>query len=307
MPVHRFPLLLVLACAAVAIPVSLPAAERPNIVLIMTDDQGIGDLGITGNPVLETPHLDALARAGTWMKNFYVSPVCSPTRASLMTGRYNYRTRVVDTFKGRSMMDPAEVTIAEVLRAAGYATGIFGKWHLGDAYPMRATDQGFEEALTLRGGGLAQPSDPIENNRRYTNPILFHNNRQVQTEGFCTDVYFEGAWSFIASAQRAGRPFFAYIAPNAPHDPVHDVPVALYEKYKAKDLAPVLLGQKADADRVARIFAMVENVDENVGRLVARLKSSGLLANTLVIFMCDNGPATLRYVGPMRGKKTEPL
>ncbi|MSU48681.1 MAG: arylsulfatase [Opitutus sp.] len=301
------PLLVVALLTSAVAALAGAAAPRPNIVLIMTDDQGYGDLGIHGNPVLETPHLDALARGGATMKNFHVSPVCSPTRASLMTGRYNYRTRVVDTFKGRSMMDPDEVTIAEVLRGAGYATGIFGKWHLGDNYPMRATDQGFAEALTIRGGGLAQPSDPIENERRYTNPIVFRNNRHEQATGFCTDVFFDGALGFIEAAQRAGRPFFAYIAPNAPHDPLHDVPPALYAKYKAKDLTPVLIGPGKDTDSVARIYAMVENIDENVGRLMARLEARKLLANTIVIFMCDNGPASLRYVGPMRGKKSEPF
>ena len=299
---------LALLFAAVALVTFARAADnRPNIVLIMTDDQGYGDLGITGNPVLQTPHIDALARAGAWMKNFYVSPVCAPTRASLMTGRYNYRTRVVDTFKGRSMMEPAEVTVAEVLRGAGYATGIFGKWHLGDNYPMRATDKGFEEALTLRGGGLAQPSDPIENNRRYTDPIVFHNNQQIQAKGYCTDVFFDGALGFIDDARRTGRPFFAYIAPNAPHAPLHDVPPELYAKYKAKDFSAVLMKPGNDADSLARIYAMEENIDQNVGRLMARLKERQLLANTIVIFMCDNGPDGARFVGPMRGKKTEVL
>lgn len=301
------PLRLAALALGPVIGVASAALDRPNIVLIMTDDQGYGDLGVTGNPVLETPHLDALARGGASLKNFYVSPVCSPTRASLMTGRYNYRTGVVDTFRGRSMMDPAEVTVAEALRTAGYATGIFGKWHLGDNYPMRATDQGFEQALTIRGGGLGQPSDPIENNRRYTDPIVFRNDRPEQAKGYCTDVFFDGALEFIDTAQRAGRPFFAYIAPNAPHDPLHDVPPALYAKYKARDLSPVLLGNTKDADDVARIFAMVENIDGNVGRLMAHLASRQLFANTLVIFMCDNGPATVRYVGPMRGKKQEVL
>ena len=296
-----------LLCGATLGAFAASAAPRPNIILIMTDDQGYGDLAIHGNPLLETPHLDALARGSATMTNFHVSPVCSPTRASLMTGRYNYRTRVIDTFKGRSMMDPAEVTVAELLRDAGYATGIFGKWHLGDNYPMRATDQGFEQALTIRGGGLAQPSDPIENERRYTDPIVFRNNRPEKAKGFCTDVFFDGALDFVASAQRAGRPFFAYIAPNAPHDPLHDVPPALYAKYKARDLSSVILGPGKDTDAMARIYAMVENVDENIGRLMARLEAQRLLANTIVIFMCDNGPASLRYVGPMRGKKSEPL
>ena len=136
------------------------AQNRPNIVLIMTDDQGYADLSAMGNPVLETPHIDSLARDGASMDNFYVSPVCSPTRSSLMTGRFNYRTRLVDTWRGRSMMEPEEVTIAEALGDAGYKTGIFGKWHLGDSYPMRPTDQGFQEALIHLGGGLGQPFRP---------------------------------------------------------------------------------------------------------------------------------------------------
>ncbi|MDE0768663.1 MAG: arylsulfatase [Opitutaceae bacterium] len=284
---------------------TLFAQERPNIVLIMTDDQGYGDLSIMGNPVLETPHIDSLAREGASMDAFYVSPVCSPTRASLMTGRYAYRTRLVDTFKGRSMMDPEEFTIAEALSDSGYKTGIFGKWHLGDNYPLRATDQGFQESLIHLGGGLGQPSEPRENNRRYTNAILFRNNQQVQTQGYCTDVYFDGAIEFIDQSLQAKKPFFSYIATNAPHSPYHDVPEALYRKYKNKDLSPVLLGNDKDADTVARVYAMVENIDQNVGKLLAHLDKREAARNTIVIFMVDNGPNTRRYIGPSRGKKNE--
>ena len=142
------------------------AGDRPNVVLIMTDDQGYGDFGVHGNPIFETPHLDAMASRSASMSTFYVCPVCAPTRAGLMTGRYNYRTRAIDTYIGRAMMDPEEVTLAEVLSAAGYATGIFGKWHLGDCYPLRPMEQGFQESLVHRGGGLAQPSEPRDNGRR---------------------------------------------------------------------------------------------------------------------------------------------
>lgn len=285
--------------------VTLFAQERPNIVLIMTDDQGYGDLSIMGNPVLETPHIDSLAREGASMDTFYVSPVCSPTRASLMTGRYNYRTRLVDTFKGRSMMESEELTVAELLGDAGYKTGIFGKWHLGDNYPLRATDQGFQESLIHLGGGLGQPSEPRENQRRYTNPILFHNNQEVQTQGYCTDVYFDAALEFIDESIASKKPFFTYIAPNAPHSPYHDVPEALYRKYKAKDLSPVLLGNEKDADTVARVYAMNENIDQNVGKLLKRLDKIKAAKNTIVIFMVDNGPNTQRYVVSSRGKKNE--
>ncbi len=282
--------------------------DRPNIILIMTDDQGIGDLGVMGNSIIETPHIDAMAARSASLSRFYVSPVCSPTRACLMTGRYNYRTRVIDTWVGRSMMDTEEVTIAEILQEAGYATGIFGKWHLGDCYPMRPIDQGFEEALVHKGGGLAQPSEPFENQRRYTDPLLFHNGKQVQTKGYCTDVYFDGALDFIRKSQAENRPFFSYIAMNAPHGPYHDVPEDLKAKYREKDISSISLGKsKTDEktlDNVAGVLAMIENVDQNVGKLFAKLDEWRLTQNTLVIFMVDNGPNSLRYVMNLRGMKT---
>ncbi|MBK1876483.1 arylsulfatase [Pelagicoccus mobilis] len=279
--------------------------SHPNVVLIMTDDQGYGDFGVLGNEIINTPHLDQLARESASMTDFYVSPVCSPTRANLMTGRYNYRTRVVDTYKGRSMMDPEEYTLAEALSDSGYATGIFGKWHLGDNYPLRATDQGFHESYLHLGGGLAQPSEPIENERRYTNPILFHNNKKIETRGYCTDLYFEAASEFIDKAIDDEQPFFAYIATNAPHGPFHDVPEALYQKYKSMDLSSIMLGDYEYEDNVARVFAMIENVDENIGRLVDQLERRGVTRDTIVIYLNDNGPNSVRYVGPFRGRKGE--
>jgi len=286
--------------------------ERPNVILIVTDDQGYGDLGANGNPVIRTPHIDAMAARSARMARFYVSPVCAPTRASLMTGRYNYRTRAIDTFIGRAMMEPEEVTLAEILRDAGYRTGIFGKWHLGDNYPMRPIDQGFEEALVHRGGGIGQPSDPPGGEGKYTDAILFHNGESVQTEGYCTDVYFDRALDWIGARHEAGEPFFAYIATNAPHGPFHDVPEDLLAEYRAVDLGNERFPQdrghplpdEADLDRRARIFAMITNVDENVGRLFERLDTLGLTDGTIVIFMVDNGPNGNRYVAGMRGWKT---
>lgn len=281
--------------------------DPPNIVLILTDDQGYGDLGATGNPVIETPHLDALARQSAQMRQFYVSPVCSPTRASLLTGRYNYRTGVVDTYIGRSMMRPDELTLAELLKPRGYQSGVFGKWHLGDCYPLRAIDQGFDEALVHFGGGLAQPSDLLENGRRYTDVTLFRNGQPTPTKGYCTDVYFGEALGFMEKAVRWKKPFFAYIAPNAPHDPFDDVPADLLRKYQGKDLNAVLPppeGKMAErTDAVARVFTMIENIDQNVGRLMQKLTEWGIDDNTIVIFMTDNGPNTRRYVGTMRGMK----
>lgn len=170
--------------------------DRPNVVLIMTDDQGYGDFGFTGNPIIQTPHLDRFASESVFLTHFCVSPVCTPTRASLLTGRYNFRTRAIDTYRGRAMMDPDEVTLAETLSSAGYETGIFGKWHLGDCYPMRPMDQGFKESLVLRGGGLSQPSDPPESTG-YFDPVLFRNGELVKTKGYCSDIYTEEAIAFI--------------------------------------------------------------------------------------------------------------
>jgi len=280
------------------------APKRPNVVLVMTDDQGIGDFGCQGNPAIETPRLDAFSTQCPQFDRFYVSPVCSPTRASLMTGRYNYRTRVVDTWIGRSMMDPEEVTIAEILQDVGYRTGIFGKWHLGDCYPMRPVDQGFDESLVHRGGGLAQPSEPLTNNRRYTDPLLVRNGAVVATEGYCTDVYFDAAMRFVDEAIDREAPFFTYIATNAPHGPFHDVPEQLLKKYRGKDLRTVAVNKKPNLDRIARIFAMIENVDQNFGRLIDHLERRGVSEDTVVIFMCDNGPIAGRYVKGLRGSKS---
>lgn len=282
--------------------------DQPNVILIMSDDQGWGDFGTHGNTIIETPNLNQLAKNSVSWENFYVSPVCSPTRASLMTGRYNQRTKSLDTYLARSMMATDEVTIAEALQGAGYATGIFGKWHLGDNYPMRASDQGFEYSFIHKGGGLGQPSDPIENEKRYTNPILFRNNSEVTTKGFCTDLYFDEAIKFISDSVISQRPFFAYIATNAPHGPFGDVPEKLLNYYKTKDIASILPEElKADPkliDRVQRVAAMITNLDQNVGKLVDMLNTNKLLDNTLIIYLNDNGPNTQRFTGKFRGIKT---
>ena len=276
------------------------AQDRPNIIVIITDDQGYGDLGFTGNPVIRTPHLDAMGARSARIETFYVSPVCAPTRASLMTGRYNYRTGVVDTWLGRAMMRSDEETIAEILKNAGYSTGIFGKWHLGDTYPMRPIDQGFDEALVHRGGGIGQPSDPSGGEGAYTDPILFHNGETAPRKGYVTDVVFDAAMTWVEAEHDREQPFFAYIATNAPHGPFHDVPEEEYAYYKAQDL-----GEDSDADRLARIYAMITNIDDNVGRLFDHMDGLGLTENTMVVFLMDNGPNTRRYVADMRGMKGE--
>lgn len=280
-------------------------ASQPNIILIITDDQGHGDLGCHGNPIIKTPHLDRLAKLGIRLKNFYVSPVCSPTRASLMTGRYNYRTGVVDTYLGRSMMHGDESTLAERLGEAGYQTGIFGKWHLGDCYPMRAIDQGFQEALVHTGGGIGQPSDPPGNS--YFDPVLHHNGKEVKRKGYCSDVFTEAALNFIGK-NKAG-PFFVYLAFNAPHSP-YQVPDKYLRIYKDKDLSHTVfpklghaLPGQAKQDEIARVYGMVSNIDDNVGKLLAQLEAWNLTEDTIVIFMTDNGPGGVRFNSGMLGRK----
>ncbi|MFT5471686.1 MAG: arylsulfatase A-like enzyme [Verrucomicrobiales bacterium] len=290
---HRFPIpFLALALFLT----SAAADERPNVILIMTDDQGYGDLSITGNEIVETPNMDRIATEGAWLKQFYVSPVCTPTRAHLMTGRYGFRTRAIDTYLGRANMEPDETTIAEVMRDAGYATGIFGKWHLGDYFPTRAIDQGFDEALVHQGGGLRQPSNPPEG-ERYHDPVLFHNGEPKRYEGFCTDIYFDEAANFIEQKTKADEPFFLYLPTNAPHGPFDEPPTReLFEHFRAK------LPNDKNANR-AVFYSMVKNVDDNIGRLLATLKDLKIEENTIVIFMTDNGPAGGGSSGPFRGSK----
>ena len=264
------------------------APDRPNIILIMTDDQGWAQLGSHGDPILQTPRLDAMAAESVEMTRFYVSPVCAPTRAALMTGRYNYRTGVVDTYLGRAMMAPDELTIAEMLGASGYRTGIFGKWHLGDNYPQRTVDQGFQASVVHKGGGIGQPSDPPGSD--YFDPILFRDGEQESFEGYCTDVYFDEAIRWIGEGN--GEPFFAYIPTNAPHSP-YLVPDSYREPYAAQGLS----------DKDARIYGMITNIDDNVGRLLDHLEAQGLSGNTIFIFMTDNGPTTRLYHAGLRAQK----
>ena len=285
-------------------------AQRPNVIVIMSDDQGGGDYGFLGNEVIRTPELDAMHRRSGFLSRFYVSPVCAPTRASLMTGRYNYRTRCIDTYIGRAMMDTEEVTLAEHLRDAGYQTGIYGKWHLGDNYPMRPQDQGFSQSLVHRGGGIGQPSDPIGAEGKYTDPTLIKNGVETKMKGYCTDIYFDAAMDFIGNSVKREKNFFTYIATNAPHGPFHDVPVDLYNEYQKVDFTPILVSKlnpkrfEQERDKLARIAAMITNIDENVGRLFKKLDALGVRENTIVVYLNDNGPNTMRYVGDMRGMKS---
>jgi arylsulfatase A-like enzyme len=282
--------------------------QRPNVLLILTDDQGYGDLGAHGNPKIKTPNLDKFASESVRLKNFYVSPVCAPTRASLLTGRYNFRTGVVDTYLGRALLHPDEVTLAEMLAAAGYRTGIFGKWHLGDNAPLRPIDQGFQEALVIRGGGIGQPADP-PGGSSYFDPVLQHNGQARRYKGYCSDIFAEAAIDFLSAAGQ--RPFFAYLAFNCPHEPL-EAPEPELSDYKAMNLAlrvfpqlgqPIPPAAASPADSVARVYAMVTNIDTNVGKVLKALEARGLAGNTIVVFLSDNGPAEVRFNAGLRGWK----
>ena len=264
----------------------------------MTDDQGIGDVGLHNNDILKTPNMDAIANQGAEMRQFIVNFNCSPTRASMLTGRDNYRTGVVGVTETAHLMKSTELTIAKVLSDAGYSTGIFGKWHLGDSYPMRPSDKGFQETLIHKGGGIGQASDPPGNS--YFNPILEHNNVKKVFEGYCDDIFANATINFID--KNKDKPFFAYYATNLPHFPliVSDKWADPYRKMGLHELN-------------ALTYGMIANVDANIGRLLAKLKELGIEDNTIVIFMSDNGPRTKRtkndlypdrFVMNLRGTKT---
>ena len=260
---------------------------RPNLIVVLTDDQGYGDLGAHGNDRITTPHLDRFAAQGVEFTNFYVSPVCAPTRASLLTGRYYYRTGVIHTSRGGAKMHADEVTLAERLREAGYRTGIFGKWHLGDNYPMRPMDQGFEESLIHKSGGINQTPDRPND---YFDPLLWKNGQRFEAKGYCTDVFFDAALAFIE--KNRDEPFFAYIPTNAPH-----TPLIVPDEY-----ARPYLDAGLDEDP-AKVYGMVENIDDNFGRLMGKLVELGLRENTLVVFLSDNGPQQRRYTAGLKGRK----
>ena len=262
--------------------------DKPNVILIMTDDQGYGDVGVKGNDKIKTPHLDRFASEGLDFTRFYCSPVCAPTRASLMTGRCYYRTGVIHTFRGGAKMHTEEVTIAERLQNAGYATGIFGKWHLGDNYPMRPQDQGFTETLVHRAGGIDRAPDKPNS---YFNPMLWHNGKRVQTKGYCTDVFFNAAIRFIENNRN--KPFFVYLPTNALHTPL-EIDPKYSDPYKVMGLN----------DTIAKSYGMITNIDENIGQLLARLDALNLRENTLIIFLSDNGPQWKRYTAGLRGRKS---
>jgi arylsulfatase A-like enzyme len=274
------------------------AAEKkqPSVILVMTDDQGYGDLGCHGNTIIQTPNLDRLYSQSLRLTNFHVGPTCSPTRAALMTGRYCNRTGVWHTVMGRSLLRKDEVTMGDVFSANGYRTGIFGKWHLGDNYPLRPQDRGFGEVLVHGGGGVGQGPDYWGND--YFDDTYLHNGEPEKFEGYCTDVWFNEAMKFIEANKE--RPFFCYLPTNAPHGP-YNVADEYIKPYLDKGLAE---SQASPPDvRRARFYGMITNIDDNMARLMRRLGELGLEEDTILIFMTDNGTSGGDYNAGMRGKK----
>ena len=264
--------------------------DRPNVVIVMTDDQGYGDLSCHGNPILKTPALDRLYEESIRLTDYHVAPTCSPTRAALLTGHWTNRTGVWHTIMGRSMLRENEVTMGDIFQASGYATGMFGKWHLGDNYPYRAEDRGFNEVMRHGGGGVGQTPDYWDN--AYFDGSYWHNGDLVPVQGFCTDVFFDYAKDFIARQNSAGKPFLAYIATNAPHGPMH-CPTEYSQPYREHGTS------------VANFFGMIANIDDNVGGLVKFLDDQQLTENTILIFTTDNGTSSGMKIfnAGMRGQK----
>ena len=268
--------------------------RRPNVILVMTDDQGYGDLGCTGNPWIRTPNIDRFSRECTRLSDFHVSPLCTPSRGAIMTGHNPLRNGAWATCWGRSILRKDEVTMANVFADNGYCTGMFGKWHLGDNYPYRPQDRGFQRVVAHKGGGVGQTPDFWGNN--YFDDTYFHNGEPQAHDGYCTDVWFEEAMTFIEDNK--DRPFFCYVATNAPHSP-YLVADRYKEPYEGNEdiLEPAFYG-------------MISNIDENVGKLDAKLDELGLRENTILIFMTDNGSSggwrddpPAGYNAGMRGKK----
>lgn len=265
--------------------------RKPNIIVILSDDQGWGDLSLNGNTNLQTPTIDSLARDGASFDRFYVCAVCSPTRAEFLTGRYHARGGVYSTSSGGERLDLDEKTIADSFKAAGYATGAFGKWHNGMQYPYHPNGRGFDEFYGFCSGHWGN----------YFDPMLEHNGKLVRGKGFIIDDLTDRAMEFIE--ENKDRPFFAYLPYNTPHSPMQ-VPDRFWEKHKDQQLG--LRHRDPEKEEVVHTraaLAMCENIDWNVGRVLKKLDELGLAEDTIVLYFCDNGPNGWRWNGGMRGKK----
>ncbi len=263
--------------------------DPPNVILIMTDDQGYGELSSHGHAILKTPNLDRLRDESVRLTDFHVSSKCSPTRGALMTGRHCKHVGVREADNGRNIIGREFSTVADIFSDNGYKTGIFGKWHLGGHYPFRPQDRGFDEVVIHTNGAIGTTGDRWDND--YYDDLFWHNGKLQRYKGYCTDIWFEEAMAWMKQSKDKAQPFFCYIPTNAPHGP-HIVP----DKYAD----PFRKAERKDAERLG----MISNFDENMGRLTTFLKSSGLQQNTILIFLTDNGaPQRIGDNAGMRGGK----
>ena len=280
-----------LAVVMLAMIANVGDARSPNVLIVLTDDQGWGDLGIHGNANLSTPHLDSIAKQGVSFQNFYVCQVCAPTRAEFLTGRYHPRTGVSGVSQGQERLNADEMTLADVFKAAGYATGAFGKWHNGTQSPLHPNDRGFDEYYGFTSGHWGH----------YFSPPLDHNGEIVRGEGFIVDDLTNHAIEFIKANR--DQPFLCYVPLNTPHSPMM-ITDEFYRKFA--QLEPAMRHRnpaREDLQMTRAALAMVENIDWNVGRLLSTLESLSLAENTIVVYFSDNGPNSFRWNGGMKGKK----
>ena len=287
-------------------PAAATKGKQPNIIYVMTDDQGYGDIAAHGNAIISTPHLDRLHRESVRLTEFHASPTCSPTRAALMTGRHEFRSGVTHTINERERLALSATTLPQLFKTAGYTSGIFGKWHLGDEDAYQPGKRGFDRVFIHGGGGIGQSfpgscGDAPGNS--YFNPMIRSDGTFVQTKGYCTDVFFDAALDWIDRCRKEGKPFFCYVTPNAPHSPL-DCPPGSDTSYLAKLEAAGVKDPQSRAE-IAKFYGMIENIDTNIGRLMRKLDEWGLADDTLVVFTTDNGTATGAPVfnAGMRGMK----
>lgn len=285
-------LLLLTLCTLARAPVQAgEKPQRPNILIILSDDQGWGDLSINGNKNLQTPNIDSLARRGAMLERFYVQPVCSPTRAEMLTGRYHLRTGVRGVTTGLERLNVDERTIAQLFRALGYRTGMIGKWHNGSQWPYHPNARGFEDYYGFTSGHWGE----------YFDPPLEHNGKPVRGKGYIADDFTDKALAFID--KHRAEPFFCYVAYNTPHSPFC-VPDEDWQRFKDRPIEQRGVdGKKEDLAVTRCVLAMCENLDRNVGRILQKLDDLNLAENTIVIFFCDNGPNSTRWNGGMKGRK----
>ncbi len=277
--------------------------NKPNIIIVMPDDIGYGDYTSLGAPIMRTPAVDAFKKQSLLFKQFHVSPTCSPTRAAIFSGRHEFKNGVTHTIFERERMSLHTVTLPQVLKTAGYTTGIFGKWHLGDEEEYRPESRGFDEVYIHGGGGIGQTypgsCGDVPGNTNI-NPTLLHNGTFVKTRGYCTDLFFDQAIQWMNAKRETKQPFFAYIPLNAAHTP-YVLPKEYYQQY---------LGKPGLSEDFAKFYGMIENVDTNFGKLLAKLNEWGIADNTLVIYLAsDNGgsaPTCKIFNAGMRGSKAMP-